>query len=94
MQMTSDVNVTAVPYYMNCKEGFVKFTVTYEAGIPQLVFMGHTRNLRTATPIYGTAGEAMFVAKQLMRMAGVSMQQYFVLVQAALIGFNKQRERD
>lgn len=82
-----------MPYYINCKEGFIKFEVTRAgAGLSSLVFLGHTKNMRAATPMYGNASEAVFIAKTLMRMAGVSSAQYFALVQPAVINFNKEKE--
>lgn len=88
--MISDI---AMPYYVNCKEGFIKFEVT-RAGeaLSSLTFLGHTKNMRVATPIYGTVSEAVFIAKTLLRMTGVSSAQYFALVQPAIINFNKEKE--
>lgn len=87
MKMISD-GMEATPYFINMKEGFVKFT-THGS---RIVFMGHTKNVRTATPIYGTISDAVDIAKQLIRTPMISCCDYFCLMQPALIGFDKEKE--
>lgn len=91
MKTTSDA--VELPYYINCKEGFLKFEVTgTDSFVSSVTFLGHTKNMRAATPFYGNIASAVFLAKHLMRMAGVSSAQYFALVQPAIINFNKEKE--
>lgn len=87
------VSNSSLPFYINCKEGFLKFAVSKQGdALAGISFLGHTRNLRAATPLYANEATAIFIAKQLIRMPSVSSAQYFVLVQPALINFNKERE--
>ena len=87
MKTTFD-SMEKLPFYINMKEGFVKFTIHGA----RIVFMGHTKNVRAATPIYGTMSDAVDLAKQLVRMPSVSSVEYFCIMQPALIGFDKEKE--
>lgn len=87
MKTISD-NMEKLPFFINMKEGFVKFT---QHGA-KIVFMGHTKNVRAATPIYGTMSDAVDIAKSLVRMPSVSSVEYFCIMQPALIGFDKDKE--
>lgn len=85
MKMTSELQ----PKFINCKEGFIRYYRDELSGKP--VFLGFTSNLRTATPLYGSSGAAISIAKKLMQSLGKNYS-YFAIVEPALIGFDKEKE--
>lgn len=90
--MTQTPFNSAVPFYINVKEGFLKVNITYSAAETILEFLGHTKNMRAATAFYCTPEKVMDIARILMRQQGTSSAQYFAIVHPALLGFNKSRE--
>ncbi len=79
------------PKYINFARGFAKYLINGSNS----TFLGFTRNLRAATPFYGSNGAAVDIARNLAKQALMSDDvdcSYFCIVEPTLIGFNKEKE--
>ena len=89
MPTTSDIlKEVRTPKYINTKMGFLKLNFCTDN---RITFAGFTRDLRKATPCYGSNSSVYEVAKRALKQIDAVQLDYFCIVVPEFMGLNKKR---